>query len=165
MIDGLQLYLVAATALACGLMSGAFYAFSSFVMSGLDRLPPEQGMAAMQSINVRAVAPGFMVGFFGTTIASVAVAISAMVSWDGTVSIWLLAGAGCYLVGTFAMTGVYHVPRNNALAATSPTAPEATGVWSRYLVEWTRWNHLRMVSSLAAATALTIAIRLGSTAS
>ena len=47
MIDGIQLYLVVATALACGLMSGAFYAFSSFVMAGLGRLPSEQGIAAM----------------------------------------------------------------------------------------------------------------------
>ena len=58
MIDGIQLYLVMATALACGLMSGAFYAFSSFVMAGLKRLPTEQGIAAMQSINVTAVALG-----------------------------------------------------------------------------------------------------------
>ena len=161
MIDGIQLYLVVATALACGLMSGAFYAFSSFVMAGLKRLPSEQGIAAMQSINVTAVTPGFMTGFFGTTIACIAVAISAIANWDQTVSIWLLVGAGLYLVGVFMMTAAYHVPRNNALAATSPPAADAEGVWSRYLTEWTRWNHFRTISSLAAATALTIAIRLG----
>ena len=161
MIDGIQLYLVMATALACGLMSGAFYAFSSFVMAGLKRLPTEQGIAAMQSINVTAVAPGFMTGFFGTTIASIAVAITAIGDWDQTVSIWLLVGAGFYLVGVFVMTAAYHVPRNNALADTSPTAADAERVWSRYLTEWTRWNHLRAISSLAAAAALTIAIRLG----
>ena len=161
MIDGLQLYLVVATALACGLMSGAFYAFSSFVMAGLKRLPSEQGIAAMQSINVTAVTPGFMTGFFGTTVACIAVAISAIINWDQNVSIWLLLGAGLYLIGVFVMTAAYHVPRNNALAATSPTAKDAERVWSRYLTEWTRWNHLRTISSLAAAAALTIAIRLG----
>ncbi len=161
MIDGLQLYLVVATALACGLMSGAFYAFSSFVMAGLKRLPSDQGIAAMQSINVTAVTPGFMTGFFGTTVACMAVAVSAIVNWDQSVSIWLLIGAGLYLVGVFVMTIAYHVPRNNALAATSPTASDAAEVWSRYLREWTRWNHLRMIAGLAAAAAFTIAIRLG----
>ena len=161
MIDGIQLYLVAATALACGLMSGAFYAFSSFVMAGLKRLPSKQGMAAMQSINVTAVTPGFMIGFVGTTVACIAVAISAIANWDQTVSVWLLVGAGLYFGGVFVMTATYHVPRNNALAATSPTAADAQGVWSRYLTEWTTRNHIRTISSLAAAAALTIAIRLG----
>lgn len=55
MIDGGQLYLIAATALACGLTIGVFYAFSSFVMAGLNRLSTEYGMAAIQSINVKAV--------------------------------------------------------------------------------------------------------------
>ena len=161
MIDGIQLYMVVATALACGLMSGAFYAFSSFVMAGLKRLPSDQGMAAMQSINVTALNPGFMTGFFGTTVACIAVAIWAIVNWQKSVSIWLLIGAGLYLVGVFVMTAAYHVPRNNVLAATSPTASDAATVWSRYLREWTRWNHLRTIAALGAAAAFTVAIRLG----
>lgn len=39
-------------------MGGVLYAFSSFVMAGLKRLPPDHGMTAMQSINVTAVRPG-----------------------------------------------------------------------------------------------------------
>jgi uncharacterized membrane protein len=31
--------LTLATAVACGLVAGAFFAFSTFVMRGLDRLP------------------------------------------------------------------------------------------------------------------------------
>ena len=70
MIEGTQLYLVAGTALASGLVGGVLYAFSSFVMAGLRQLPTAQGMAAMQSINVTAVRPGLMVPFIGTMIAS-----------------------------------------------------------------------------------------------
>jgi uncharacterized membrane protein len=33
-------------------VGGIFFAFSAFVMKALDRLPPAQGIAAMQSINV-----------------------------------------------------------------------------------------------------------------
>ncbi len=161
MIDGLQLYLVVATALACGLMSGALFAFSSFVMAGLKRLPSEQGIAAMQSINITAVTPVFMIALFGTAAGCIAVAVSAVVNWKQPASIYLLIGAGLYLLGVILMTAAYHVPRNNALAATSPTASEAARVWSRYLTDWTRWNHLRTISALAAAAALTIAIRLG----
>ena len=73
MIDAPLLILVIATALASGMMGGAFYAFSAFVMAGLERLPSAQGMAAMQSINVTAVMPGLMSGFFGTTVLWIAV--------------------------------------------------------------------------------------------
>ena len=160
MIDGLQLYLVVVTALACGLMSGVLFAFSSFVMAGLKRLPSEQGIAAMQSINITAVTPVFMIGLFGAAAGCIAVAVVALVNWKQPASIYLLIGAGLYLLGVILMTVAYHVPRNNALAATDPTASHAASVWSRYLSEWTNWNHLRTISALAAAAALTIAIRL-----
>jgi uncharacterized membrane protein len=161
MIEGTQLYLVAGTALASGLVGGVLYAFSSFVMAGLKRLPAAEGMAAMQSINVAAVKPGLMIPFLGTMIASTAVAITAIADWDETTSIWLLVGSASYVLGTFVMTGTYHVPRNNALAATSADTPEAEAVWSRYLKEWTRWNHYRTLAALTAAALLGIATRLG----
>ena len=161
MIEGTQLYLVAGTALASGLVGGVLYAFSSFVMAGLKRLPPAQGMAAMQSINVTAVKPGLMIPFLGTLIASIAVAITAITDWDETTSVWLLAGSATYVLGTFVMTGLYHVPRNNALAATSTDVPEAEAVWARYITEWTRWNHYRTVAALTAAALLGVATRLG----
>ncbi len=161
MIEGAQLYLVAATALAAGLMSGVFFAFSAFIMAGLRRLSPPTGMAAMQSINVTAVGPGLMIPFFGTTIAALAVALTAVADWDGAVSVWLLAGAASYILGTFAMTAAYHVPRNNILEATSIDAPEAVSVWDRYLEEWTSWNHLRALTSLVASLAFTVAIAMG----
>ena len=40
-------------ALGCGLIAGVFFAFSTFVMKALARLPSGEGMAAMQSINVK----------------------------------------------------------------------------------------------------------------
>ena len=42
--------------LGCGLVAGVFFAFSAFVMSALARLQPAQGIAAMQSINITAMA-------------------------------------------------------------------------------------------------------------
>ena len=86
MIDGITMYLVAGTALSSALVGGVFYAFSTFVTAGLRRVPSEQGMATMQSINVTAVRPGLMVPFFGTTLAGMAVAIVAIVDWHATTS-------------------------------------------------------------------------------
>jgi hypothetical protein len=49
------------TALGCGLAAGVFFAFSTFVMPALVRLQPPQGIAAMQSINITAINPLFMI--------------------------------------------------------------------------------------------------------
>src|SRR3990170_3282129 len=108
--------LVTATAIACATMGGVFFAFSSFVMRALARMPPAQGIAAMQSINVVAVTPVFMTALFGTAAACVAVAASALIEWRGVTSVYLLAGSLSYLIGSIVVTMVCNVPLNNALA-------------------------------------------------
>jgi hypothetical protein len=64
----------AAAGAAC--TGGALYAFSSFVMPALARLPAAQGVAAMQSLNVTAVRAPFMLAFTGTAALSVAVVVT-----------------------------------------------------------------------------------------
>jgi uncharacterized membrane protein len=51
-IDGLVFVLAFVSALGSSLVAGIFFAFSNFVMKALARVPPAQGIAAMQSINV-----------------------------------------------------------------------------------------------------------------
>ena len=153
--------LTVVTVLGCGLGGGALFAFSSFVMKALARLPAAQGIAAMQSINVMAVTPVFMTALFGTAVACVAVAVWALADWHDSFGPWLLAGSVLYLAGPVGLTMGYHVPRNNALAAVEPTSPEAEAQWRRYLAEWTRWNHVRVAAALAAAAAFIEALRIG----
>jgi uncharacterized membrane protein len=148
------------TALGCGLSAGALFAFSSFVMKALARLQPARGIAAMQSINVQAVTPAFMTALFGTAVACVAVAVWALADWHDSYGPYMLAGSGLYLAGTIGLTMGYHVPRNNALAGIEPTNPDAEAHWRRYVADWTRWNHVRVAAALAAAAALTEALRV-----
>jgi uncharacterized membrane protein len=149
------------TALGCGLSAGALFAFSSFVMEALARLPAAQGIAAMQSINVLAVTPVFMTALFGTAAACIAVGVWALADWHGAYGPYLIAGSGLYLAGTIGLTIAYHVPRNNALASLEPSNPSAEVDWRRYLTEWTRWNHVRVTAGLAAAAAFIQALRVG----
>ena len=97
--------LIVCTAIACAAMGGVFFAFSSFVMQALKRLPPQ-----------------------------------------------------AYLIGTIAVTMVFNVPLNNALAAASPASSDAVWLWTKYARTWTAWNHVRTISGLVAASLLTIAI-------
>ena len=79
MIDNLLLALTLFGALGSGLVAGNFYAFSTFVMKALARLPSAQGIAAMQSINITVINPWFLgVAFFGTAAASVLVVVFSL---------------------------------------------------------------------------------------
>jgi uncharacterized membrane protein len=160
-VDDSLVALTFVTAIACGLSAGALFAFSSFVMKALARLPGPQGIAAMQSINVMAVTPAFMTALFGTAVLCVAVAVWAFVDWHDSFGPWLIAGSALYLFGPIGLTMGYHVPRNNALAQVEPTSPEAEALWRRYVVEWTRGNHVRVAAGIAAAAAFTEALRVG----
>jgi len=160
MIDGFFFVLTLIAALGCGLVAGFFFAFSVAVMKSLARLPAAQGMAAMQSINVAVITPLFMLALFGTGLACVALAVSSLFMWDEPFAVYLLIGGILYLVGVILLTIVYHVPRNDALAAAEPNSADAAKLWARYLAEWTTWNHVRTATALAAAAVLTIALRV-----
>ncbi|GAB6897759.1 anthrone oxygenase family protein [Kineosporia succinea] len=146
--------LTVVTALGCGLVAGVFFAFSGFVLAGLDRLPGEQAGAAMQQINVTAVRAPLMVALFGTALGAVLVAALAVHRWTPTASPWLLAGALLYLIGAVGVTIAGNVPLNDALAA-------GTRTWEQYRGPWTLANQVRTLTSLAAAGCLTVALRAG----
>ena len=149
-----------ATALGCGLVAGVFFAFSAFVMPALKRLPPSQGIAAMQSINRLAVTPAFMTALFGTAVACGALAVWALLARDERFAPYLLVGGALYLLGTILLTIAYHVPRNEVLAKVEPHSANAESYWRHYLSGWTAWNHVRAVAALAAAATLTVALHV-----
>lgn len=137
-------------ALGAGLTAGIFYAFSTFVMAALARLPPAEGIAAMNSINVTVINPWFMAVFMGTPLVSAVIAVLALLRWSEPGSFHVLAAALFYIVGSFGVTMVFNVPLNTALAAVTPASSEGAALWTRYVSEWTFWNHVRTAAPLIA---------------
>ncbi len=137
---------------------GVFLAFSTFVMKALGRLPPAQGMAAMQSINTAAPNPVFMATLFGTAVVGIGLSVGALRRTGETGDVYVLVGTGLYLVA-IGLTVAYHVPRNNALEVLDPHAAGSADAWSRYLGGWTAWNHVRTATSLGGAVAFALALR------
>ena len=150
--------LTIAAAVGCGTVGGVLFAFSAFVMAGLTRLPPAQGLAAMQSINVTAVRPPLMIALFGTAAACVALAVLTLRSWGQRPVMLVLAACALYLIGTIALTAGYHVPHNDALALVDPSATDAADRWRAYASGWTAWNHVRAGASLLASLLLILAL-------
>ncbi|GAB3263809.1 anthrone oxygenase family protein [Kineosporia babensis] len=149
---------VVLTAAGCGLLAGVLFAFSGFVMAGLNRLPPGQAVAAMQGINVTAVRPPLMLAMLATAAGTIAVTVIALRSTDGSTRALLLAGAVLYLLGGIGITGAFNVPMNNALDTVSPTSADVAQHWQHYLTRWTAWNHVRTAACLAASVCLTLAL-------
>jgi uncharacterized membrane protein len=141
-------------AIGCALVGGVFFAFSTFVMQGLDRLRPGAAVASMQEINRTAVTPAFMTLLFGTALLCLAAAIVALAELGESGAGLRLAGAVAYLLGTIAVTMLFNVPRNDELEAADPAAADADAAWRRYRSVWVRWNHVRTVASTAAAVGL-----------
>ena len=158
LIDQLLFPTTFAAALGCGLIGGVFFAFSNFVMKALGQVPSEQGLRAMQAINVTVLNPLFLTVFIGTAAACVFLGVASLMRWKMPGSLELLVGGSLYLFGNFVVTAACNVPRNGALAQINASTPEAANAWRVYLVEWTRWNHVRTVTALAAATAFTISL-------
>jgi uncharacterized membrane protein len=162
--ERLMSVLVFLSALGSGLVGGIFFAFSTFVMGALARLPAPQGIAAMQSINIVVINPVFMAAFMGTAVLCVIVAVGALFGWSGPHPTLVLAGAVLYLVGNIVVTMTGNVPLNNALSAVDPASAEGAAVWARYVLNWNLWNHVRTATGLAAAACFIIAWRWPATA-
>ncbi|WP_429806369.1 DUF1772 domain-containing protein [Ensifer sp. B1-9] len=134
-------------AIGSGLMAGLFFIFSVCIMQALSRLPPEQGIAAMNAINVVIQNPIFLSAFMGTALIGLALVVMAFLS--GGEGRWLLAAGGiAYVVGVLLVTIIFNVPMNDALAAAAP-GQAAADLWQqRYLTDWVWWNHVRTVASI-----------------
>ena len=157
MITKLLPTLIFIAAIGSGVVGGVFFAFSSFVMPGLARMPAASGIAAMNSINVTAVTPLFMTALFGTALVCLIVCIGAVTGWSQPGSLWLVAGGLVYLVGIVLVTIVFNVPLNDALSAVDPASTNGADMWSRYLDEWVMWNHVRTIAGVAALACFWIA--------
>jgi uncharacterized membrane protein len=129
------------------LAGGVFFAFSTFVMPALDRLPPAQAIAA---INAKAINPWLMILLFGTGLLCVAGIVLALYSSMAGHWNYLMAGAALYIVGCLVVTMACNVPLNHALARIEPTNSSGQD-WVRYRTAWTRWNHVRTIGCVVAA--------------
>jgi uncharacterized membrane protein len=112
----------------------------------------------MQSINVAVITPLFLPVFLGTGVACAALAVWSALDLQRPGSHLLLAGSLIYLTGTFLVTMICNVPRNNLLATADPASAAGARLWTAYLREWTAWNHVRTIASAAAAVAFILAL-------
>jgi uncharacterized membrane protein len=135
-------------ALSSGLIAGVYFTFSAFVMRAFGNIEASHSIAAMNAINKTILRSAFMPLFFGSTIISVLLMISAFFHWGAAGAEFMLMAGAIYFVSMFICTVLFNVPLNNSLAALEPDSANANQIWSRYLKTWTHWNHLRTLGSI-----------------
>ncbi|XOV83680.1 MAG: DUF1772 domain-containing protein [bacterium] len=140
-----------------GMMAGLFGAFSTFMMKALGSLSDDEGIKAMQAINRLIVRPSFLVVFFGTGILCIVSAILSYGSTQGNASLTMAATA-IYLSACIVSTIAFNIPLNNQLDDVEPDSQQGRELWARYLLVWTRWNHLRSLATLVSALLLGSAV-------
>lgn len=144
--------------LMTGLMAGIYFAFSVFIMKSLAELPALQAAQAMNKINDVIVNTLFLPLFFGSTLWYAGLIIWSIADWQSGQSLLVVVAASIYILGMFFVTAFANVPLNNQLKSSASSDTELIRFWNEYLHRWTRLNHLRMVSCMAACAALTISI-------
>jgi len=142
--------LTVATALGAATFGGAMFAFSAFVMHGLDRTPARSALLAMQHVNVSATRPPLVAVMVGTSLLSVVLAVLDR-------SPLVVAGCAAFLASVV-ITGTFHVPRNDALADVDPDGPGAGAAWAAYSRPWQRGNHVRTSAALGGALLLVLSL-------
>lgn len=143
------------TTIGAGLVAGVFFAFSAFVMQGLNRAPGREATIAMQGINETAVTPVFMLAFVGTTLLCLVVAVWGGLHLDEARGVLALSGAVVFVLGTFVVTMAANVPLNNTLAAAAP----GTASWHDYYGAWVAWNHVRTAAAVAATVLFLLSLQ------
>ncbi|WP_421656758.1 DUF1772 domain-containing protein [Leptothermofonsia sp. ETS-13] len=109
----------------------------------------------MQSINITVINPWFMIAFIGTGIVCL-ILIVILLQWQQPGVAYLLVASLLYLVGSLGVTIAFNVPLNDALAVVKSNSTEGAAFWANYLKNWTFWNHVRTIASLAAAVLFTV---------
>lgn len=153
------LYVVTlAAALGAALIAGICFTFNNSVLPALTRLPAQQGMSAMQTINSVILNRPFLGAFVGTTVGCAGLLAHALWNWSAPGSGLRLAGSLSYLFGVLVVTRARNIPENERLAALPAQGEQAAEAWAQYVRRWTFWNAVRWVLSLAAAALLVLAL-------
>lgn len=157
-------YLIAtaAAAVTSAVVGGIFYAFSTFVMAGLDRAEPGEAIAAMRGINAEAQANvPFLAVFVGSTVLAIGVGAAAAFRLSQPGAGYVLAGALLVLVA-FVVTMAFNVPLNDRLDAVDSSglsAADAMREWRAYQGPWTAWNHVRTAAPLLGSVLMLVGLR------
>jgi uncharacterized membrane protein len=130
-----------------GAIFGFFYAWVCSTMWGLDALPPDIAIAAMQGMNASVRNVVFAPAFFGTGPVLMLTGVWLWSAGSRGSAVLMLLASVVYVLGAMLPTLLVNVPLNEALAQVDPSATDAAAIWGRFSAEWQAWNVSRTIFS------------------
>lgn len=149
--------MIAVLIVITGIMAGTYFAFSVVIMTSLTELPKTQGAKVMNEINDVILNTAFMPLFFISTFWFALLIPWSLVDWQEDQSLLEVSAALVYIIGMFGVTAFGNVPLNNKLKLSEKDTFSLQQSWDEYLIKWTRLNHVRALSSIAACAILVLA--------
>ena len=141
--------------LSSSLVGGLLFAFSSFVMRGLDQTGPASAIKTMQGINRTVFTPWVMIPFMGTAPFGLILTTLAWTMESTGSPIIITLAAAIYTVGVVGITAFGNVPLNESLDTIDVDQAgddHVASKWQQYFITWTRLNHLRTLLAYVAAS-------------
>ena len=97
-----------AAAIGSAPIAAIFFAFSTFIMAGFGRIPPEQGTAAMQSVTGNSFLYILIAGVAANAVWRLAgLALSSGISEEGPVIAWVKAVSTALIAGLVARIVIF----------------------------------------------------------
>ncbi|MGL4975381.1 MAG: DUF1772 domain-containing protein, partial [Bosea sp. (in: a-proteobacteria)] len=149
------------SALLMAAIAGFFYAYAVSVIRGLDQLPPQDAIRAMQGINATVRNAWFAPSFFGALIVTGVTAVLFLAHRRDATALLVLGAAALYGLGGFYLTMFWNVPLNNELALRTIPLEQAAAleVWLDYREPWMVGNTARLLVSFSALILLLLALQ------
>ncbi|TDB98764.1 anthrone oxygenase family protein [Actinomadura sp. 7K534] len=143
-------------------MTGAYFAFSTGVMPGLNAARPAAAIEAMQGMNQKIQNPLFIPMFLLIPVVAIAAGVLLLTLDEKSAAVLFFVAAGVYFAGALIPSFAVNIPMNNALDGTAipADAAEAAKVWADYSGRWTAWNNLRAVASWVSILAMSLGVYL-----
>ncbi|MDX8350036.1 anthrone oxygenase family protein [Cognatiyoonia sp. IB215446] len=157
-MTNLKLAILIIAILGNGALFGFYFTMSVSIMPGLDLTEPYVAIAANQDIGRATQQSLWFVALLGAPLATL---IAVVLYWKSTkVRNWLLLSFAGWLA-MMLVTVTVNVPLNQILDGLTITAdqPDLEDLWASYIVDWQKWNLMRVAASGFSLFAASVAMR------
>ena len=147
------------TIMLCSLVAGLLFGFAIVVMPGIAKLNDKGFLSAFKHMDeiIQNNQPLFILVWAGSILSIIITLILGIMNLSGTQIYLLVFASILYLFGVQLPTFRFNIPLNNSLQNLDIESLEESEVTSfrvGFEIPWNRWNKIRTVNAILAASML-----------
>ena len=143
----------------CSLVAGFLFGFAIVVMPGIAKLTDKEYLLTFKHMDgiIQNNQPLFILVWTGSILSIIITLILGIMNLSGTQIYLLISASTLYLFGVQLPTFRFNIPLNNSLQNLDIESLEESEVTSfrvGFEIPWNRWNKIRTVNAILAASML-----------